>query len=252
MTQQTAANVTSGIAMGITYAASLAPTNPSPLPQDYAAAATAINHLSANQTAMWAHMQHMLLRNVAPPTHVVNLAMAYNPTHTTTAYVPPQVQAPAQAPPIHVLTIPTSFHRGGFSQGHGGCEPGGQTWRRTGRGGQGTNPFKNVGRGAGTVVVPCGVVQPTHGPYPPMVAPSAGPTQLYSPPIKKYNNWNICYSCSFDIKDKHTSATCPIDWHRTTHCTKYSHDNAQLYIDMGHNVCTKGINKMVLPQHPLA
>jgi hypothetical protein len=116
-TQQMAANVTTGSTLGGTYAASLAPTNPSPLPQAYAAVATAINQLSANQTALWAHMQNMSLRNVAPPTHVANQAIVYNPTCTAGAYVLPGVQAPTQAPPIHAVTIPSPFHGGGFSQG---------------------------------------------------------------------------------------------------------------------------------------
>ncbi len=85
-----------------------------------------------------------------------------------------------------------------------------------------------------------------------MVAPAAAPCNYTPTPIKKYNNWNVCYSCSFDIEDKHTSAACPIDWCRTTHCKKYSRNNTQAYIDSGHNVCTKGIHKMMLPQYCLA
>jgi hypothetical protein len=117
MTQQTAANVTAGSTLGSTYAARLAPTNPSPSPKDYAAGAMAINQLLANQTAMWVHMQNMSLCNVALPMHVENLAMVYSLTCTAAAYVLPQVQNPTQAPPIHAITIPTPFHRGGFSHG---------------------------------------------------------------------------------------------------------------------------------------
>ena len=27
-------------------------------------------------------------------------------------------------------------------------------------------------------------------------------------PVKQYNNWNVCYSCGFDVEDRHTSMTC--------------------------------------------
>ncbi len=150
MTQQTAANVLMGRHLGGTYAALLAPTNPSPSPQAYAAVAMAMNQLSANQTATWMHMQNISLRDVAPPMHVANPAIVSNPTRTAAAYVPPRVQALTQAPPIHAVTIPSPFHGGGFSQGQGGRRCGGQTWRRTGRGGRGSN--------ANTVFVPGGVV----------------------------------------------------------------------------------------------
>jgi hypothetical protein len=249
ITHHTAANVTMGSTLGNTYAALLAPTNPSPSLQDYAAAAMAINQLLANQTAMWLHMQNMLLCNFAPPTHVANLAGVYNQPHTVAGYVLPRVQAPFQALPIHALTILTPFHGGGFSQGQGGRGPGGQTWHCTGHGGRSPNSFGTAGRGAGTVFVPGGVVQPTYGPYPPALAPAAAQHNNIPTLVKKYNNWNVCHSCGFDVEDKHNSVTCPIDWRRTMHCKKYSHDNAQLYIDIGHDVCTKGIHKTMLPQY---
>jgi hypothetical protein len=31
----------------------------------------------------------------------------------------------------------------------------------------------------------------------------------YSNVTKTYNNWNMCYSCGFDVKDGHTFLTCP-------------------------------------------
>jgi hypothetical protein len=56
ITQQTADNVTTGSTLSNTYAALMPTANSSPSPNDYAAAASAINLLSANQTAMWLHM----------------------------------------------------------------------------------------------------------------------------------------------------------------------------------------------------
>ena len=31
----------------------------------------------------------------------------------------------------------------------------------------------------------------------------------YSNTVKKYANWNVCYSCGFDVADGHTSMSCP-------------------------------------------
>ncbi len=188
ITQQTAANITTGSTLGNTYAASLPTANPSPSPNECAAVAAAINQLSTNQTAMWSHMQNLLLHNSAPPTHVANPAVVYNPPHTVAAYQQHQVPAPVYAPAIQALNIPAPFHSGCFSQGRGGHGNGGHTQRGTGRGGRGPNPFGNVGRGAGTVFVPGGVVRPPYSPYPLTVAPAAAPRNYTPTPVKKFNN----------------------------------------------------------------
>ncbi len=192
ITQQTAANDTMDSTLGNTYAALSFPTIPSPSPQAFAAVATAINQLSANQTTMWSHMQNMLLQDVALPTHVANLAVVYNQPHTAAACVPPQVQAPFQANPIHSLTIQALVHGGGFSQGRGGCGPGGQTWCCTSHGGRGPNLFGTAGWGGGTVFVPGGVIQPLYGPYAPALAPAMAQCDNTPTFLKKYNNWNVC------------------------------------------------------------
>jgi hypothetical protein len=67
ITQQTAANITTGSTLGNMYAVSLPMANPSPSPNDYAAAAVVINQLSANQTAIWLHMQNLSLHDSACP-----------------------------------------------------------------------------------------------------------------------------------------------------------------------------------------
>jgi hypothetical protein len=184
--------------------------------------------------------------------HVANPAVMYSLPCTAAVYQQPQVPTPGYAPPIQALNIPAPFHGGGFSQGHGGRGNGGPTWHHTGHGERGLNPFRNAGQGAGTVFVPGGVVIPPYGPYLPAVAPVAAQCNFTPTPVKKFNNWKVCYSCGFDIKDKHTGVTCPIDWHRTTHCKKYLRNNVQAYIVSGHDVCTKGIHKMMLPQYHLA
>jgi hypothetical protein len=86
ITQQTAANVTTDSTLGNTYAVLLPTANPSPSPNNYAGAAAVIKQLSANQTAMWLHMQNLSLHNSAPPTHVANPVVVYNLPHTAAAY----------------------------------------------------------------------------------------------------------------------------------------------------------------------
>jgi hypothetical protein len=89
ITQQTAANFTTSSTLGNTYAALLPTAYPSLSPNNYAAVAAAINQLSTNQTAMWLHMQNLSLHDSAPPTHVANPAVVYNPNRSTVAYQQP-------------------------------------------------------------------------------------------------------------------------------------------------------------------
>ncbi len=236
ITNQTAANTTTGSTLDNTYAASLAPANPSPSPQDYVAAATAINQLSANQMVMWSHMQNLSLCDHAPPTHVAN-PVVYNLPRNAVVF-----QAPYQAPPIHALTVPAPFQAGRC----GGRGQGGRTRRHPSRGGCSPNPFGPVGLGAGTMYVPDGVVQPPYGLYPPTLTPATVQCNTWTL-IMNYNNWNVCYTCGFDVEAKHNLMTFPFNWRKPGHCKNYTRKNAQSYIDCEHNVCTKGIHKTMLP-----
>jgi hypothetical protein len=69
---------------------------------------------------------------------------------------------------------------------------------------------------------------------------------------KKYNNWNMCYSCGFDVKDGHTSLTCPARWHKPTHADGFTRANAQSYIGTGYNACTKSMHKAMLSTNALS
>jgi hypothetical protein len=68
--------------------------------------------------------------------------------------------------------------------------------------------------------------------------------QDFSNIYKLYNNWNACFSCGFDIKDGHTSITCPFK--RWNHQDSFTRGNAQQFIAAGYGPCTKGMHKMVL------
>ncbi len=42
---------------------------------------------------------------------------------------------------------------------------------------------------------------------------------------KQQNNWNVCFSCRFDVEDVHTSGTCPFK--KWNHQVSYTRNNAQ-------------------------
>jgi hypothetical protein len=62
---------------------------------------------------------------------------------------------------------------------------------------------------------------------------------------KIHNNWNVCFSCGFDIEDGCTSITCPFK--RWNHQDLFTCGNAQQFIAAGYDPCTKGMHKTVLP-----
>jgi hypothetical protein len=72
-----------------------------------------------------------------------------------------------------------------------------------------------------------------------------------SPPhtniVKKYNNWNACYSCGFDVEDGHFLSTCLPHLRKPSHNKAYTRANAQEFINRDPHLCTKGINKTMLP-----
>ncbi len=84
ITQQTAANITTCSTLGNMYEALTA--NLSPSPNKCSAAVAMINQLSANQMAIWLHMQNLSLHDSALPTHVANPAVVYNPPHIAAGY----------------------------------------------------------------------------------------------------------------------------------------------------------------------
>jgi hypothetical protein len=65
---------------------------------------------------------------------------------------------------------------------------------------------------------------------------------------KRYANWNVCWSCGFDVEDGHTSATCPTHWRKTNHQVGFTRGNAQQWINQGYAPCTKEMHKTKLPK----
>ena len=72
-------------------------------------------------------------------------------------------------------------------------------------------------------------------------------TLMYSNIIKGYANWNVCFSCGFDVEDGHMSKTCPAPWRRTNHQEGYTPANSGRYIAAGYDACTKAMHKSQLP-----
>jgi hypothetical protein len=56
----------------------------------------------------------------------------------------------------------------------------------------------------------------------------------YSNTVKCFTNWNVCYSCGFDVAEGDTSMTCLYHLRIPSHDVNLSRQNSQQYIDMGH------------------
>ena len=185
---------------------------------------TAINQLAANQTYI---LQQMAAMSVAAP------------------LPPPAVAMPAfNIPPVTNVAIPT----GGFQQGGSLARGGGGSRKRGGCGihaGCGRNLFAKhmatVGHsGAGQYIPPFGRQTGFPGAtIPPLMQLQQQHRDRATPsPVKRYNNWNMCYSCGFDVKDRHTLVACLFC--KPTHQTGFTQANAQQYIAGGHTACQRG------------
>jgi hypothetical protein len=193
-----AAMETAGVPGGSTFA----PTTASIIA---AKVMTAINQLSANQMAI---MQHIAAMNISPPQTIA--APAFN------------------VPPIHSVSISTQhgYAGGSFNQGRSNAQNrqrwGGRRGGHSGHGKRGQNPFAthmaNMGRGTAQHPPPLGGFHGTAVPNtgfpgaaipPPMQPPQKQRNANYSNIYKSYNNWNVCFSCGFDIVDGHNLQTCP-------------------------------------------
>ena len=156
-----------------------------------------------------------------------------------------QPTIPTQVP-YAGAAMPTAFNMGqggrGGRGGRGRQNRGGGRGQRTpfathmqnqaqGQGGRGNN--------RGIPIAPGGVG---------LVGQPATQAAAYSNITKMFANWNVCYTCGFDIKDGHTSVTFPRGWRKPTHQEGFNWNNAQAYIDAGWKPSTKGRHKMQFPR----
>ena len=82
-------------------------------------------------------------------------------------------------------------------------------------------------------------------------APPPQTQQVQPPPystlMKRFANWNVCYSCGFDVAEGHTNQTCPQHLSKPEHDCYFTRQNAQQYIDEGYGCSTKNRHKTVFP-----
>jgi hypothetical protein len=168
--------------------------------------AAAINQLSANQTAIMSQM-------AAATAQMAALAVVPPPAQNTRAYAPCKQLYVLPIQQVAVLMQQPFSAAGAYPAGwgdqHGGCScnQGGH------QGGCSRTPFADEMQGAGaaltmTATIPYGggIAQPSPGMQ--QQCKQLDFTNIY----KIHNNWNACFSCGFDIKDGHTSITCPFKW----------------------------------------
>ena len=167
-----------------------------------------------------------------------------------TYYAPPP--ANYYAPPVTQVVVPNQYGYNTSRRGYGrGRDGGGGRGRdsdggRNGRGRGPRTPFANyVARNTTQQIAPA------YGSGTVATSVLTAETQQFTTVpniVKVYNNWNMCYSCGFDVvEDAHTSDTCPQHWRKTGHQTGCNRCNYQQYIAQGHKPRMKGAHKTQLP-----
>jgi hypothetical protein len=192
--------------------------------------AAAINQLNANQQTM-------------------QQQFAAFTTQSNTTYQP----GPAIQPLIAQFSIPnfvtfnTAGRGGGRRGGHG---RGGRATFATTGGCNVRTPFANfVGRGGQGGLPPIGGGGRCGGGVTPFTQQNmtCNAAPMYSNIIKHYANWNVCFSCGFDIEDGHMLKTCPAPWRYANHQEGFDRNNLGQYIAAGYDACTKAMHKSQLP-----
>jgi hypothetical protein len=98
---------------------------------------------------------------------------------------------------------PHGFGRGGQGRGRGCGHGRGPTGFATGRG----PPITTITAGRATGYMSPQAAGGGYYATPPQAQHIQAPPYLNL--MKRFANWNACYSCGFDIPDRHTSQTCP-------------------------------------------
>lgn len=195
---------------------------------------------SANYASLQEHLQaaraetaSLRAELAATQQSMANFAQTMRPVihaPTVPTYVP-QYQAPLVAAP------PTSSYlRGRRNNRRGG--------QRGNTGGQYIPAPSTVGN------------IPPPATIPPVYAPVPGTQQLkqhnapFSNVVKHFNNWNMCFTCGFDVPAWHNSQTCNVKHTNAAHQEGCNRENAQAYLAAGHKVNRKAMHKTQLPTNP--
>ena len=217
----------------------------------------------ANMTMNHANVPPTMPTTAMPPAY---MAPAFSPPPTQARMpvqqqynAPPQMQyvaprqaqynAPAafphqqwQAPPVNQVNVPTQY--GGYN--YGGGRRGrarGRGGSRYGRGGRGRAPYFDTGATANYSAPGTTVSALTAGTIPTVRYGPQGMPMTHTNPVKKYNNWDMCYSCGFDVD--HSSMACP--YKKEGHQDGCNRGNYLQYQAMGHHPSVKGAHKNQLP-----
>jgi hypothetical protein len=177
---------------------------------------------------------------------------------------------PAIQPPIQQLTIPTAPQQQAYAaaavpllqyqqqtrgyNNHRGNNNRNRNNYRDGNGNRGRGRGNNNCRtnGAYGPQPPQQQMQSTNGIPPPAYGNTNNNSHqgLYSNTVKHFNNWNMCFSCGWDVPIWHNSATCPSNCRKNGHQEQVDCNNAEAYIKAGHYVSTKAKHKNTLPTNP--
>lgn len=176
--------------------------------------------LAATQQAM-ANFTQASMRNTAPPPS----AQPYVPS-----YVPPAV---TQIPPA-------PMQQGNSSGGTRGRN-------RNNRNNTQTVPSMGIPPVPGVPSVPGLPPAPVYGQVQTQPVVHQPP---FSNKTKRFNNWNVCCTCGFDVPIWHTSMTCNRKHTNPYHQDGVTRENAQAYMNAGHRVNKKGMHKNQLPSNP--
>jgi hypothetical protein len=134
--------------------------------------------------------------------------MAMLTTNATTTCNNTYVAPPAQIyapPPLHGFQQQSYYPPCGVGHG-GGRSRGGRARRARGGGGRGTPmppPIPYVGNNSIILYIPVGANPPPQQRNP-----------NFSNIVKLFANQNVCYTCSLDVEEWHTSATCNGNYRR--------------------------------------
>ena len=197
---------------------------------------------NANAQSMLDTMSELLAALAATQQHVALLLRAQPATQWTPP--PPAYTAPPPAyatPPPPAYYPPPTYQQPSYQQyGRGGEGRGGGA----GRGKRNKNHRTGAGFGARPPTAPAAGGWTA----PPTTATASG-TNVPNP-VKHFNNWNMCFSCGFDIPAWHTSKTCPQECRQAGHQTNCDQNNYASFKAQGHAVKMTGSGKTQLPTNP--
>jgi hypothetical protein len=194
----------------------------------------AIYQLNANQASMVQHMAALSLNNTQrPPAQIIVPA-----PQTQQPMIPTQV-------PYAGAAMPTALNmrqgRRGGRGGRGRQSRGGELGQRTSFANHMQNQAQGRGRRGSNGGIP---IAPGGAEF---VGQPETQAEAYSNITKMFANWNVRYTCGFDIKDGHTLVTCPQGWCKTKHQEGFDWNNAQAYINARWKPSTKGRHETQFP-----